>query len=273
MYQQPNYYAYGVGRPQARNTQPLTPEQIAKLRQDSNAFDMKVYEEDMWRSACTHKELNGQSTLIANDDGTYTCTICHETFRMSDSTKADIEKAVDTLLDMLQTSKTVYLDAPEELIKQYYQIIPLLKKFPQLWERAIKNFAMYEGNSFNNMLNPVGPGYSGFAALNNLMSNPYAYMQPQPQAPYGGQMPYQPQAPQMQVPYGGQMAYGQQAPWESPAPYGGQVPYQPQAQYGQNPVAYDAPPVAPMPGAVPASAPAQTASGNNEVQQQKVFNV
>ena len=184
-------YAYGVPRPQARNTQPLTPEQISKLRQDSKAFDMKVEVEDLWRAACTHKEKNGQSTLIANEDGSYTCTICHETFKMCDSDRKEIEAAVNTLVDMLQTSKTVYLDAPEELIRQYFQMIPLLKKFPDLWDRAMKNFSMYEGTAFTGV-NQMGPGFSGFAALQNLMTNPYAgygynaYAQAAPQQPMQG---------------------------------------------------------------------------------------
>lgn len=259
-------YAYGVPRPQARNTQPLTPEQISKLRQDSNAFDMKVEVEDLWRAACTHKEKNGQSTLIANEDGSYTCTICHETFKMCDSDRKEIEAAVNTLVDMLQTSKTVYLDAPEELIRQYFQMIPLLKKFPDLWDRAMKNFSMYEGTAFTGV-NQMGPGFSGFAALQNLMTNPYAgygynaYAQAAPQQPVQG-YGYQPNG-----------FYGQPM---APA-YG--APVDPSA----NPMAYGVPgtvpaPTAPAPGVMPgAAAPAPVATpaapAQAEVQQQQVFNV
>lgn len=276
-YDQQNGYGYGYGaaRPQARNTQPLTPDQIAKLRQDSSAFDMKVEQEDLWRAACTHKEKNGQSTLIQNNDGSYTCTICHETFNMCDADRPKIEEAVKTLIDMLQTSKTVYLDAPEELIRQYYQIIPLLKKFPDLWDRAMKNFAMYEG-AMNGTINPMSPGYSGFNALYNLMSNPYAgnFGQPgmvQPQYGYG--YPQQPMMPQMGV--------------QPPMGYG--YPQQPMMGQpmdpSQNPMAYGAPqaPVAPAPGVMPgvpqpAPAPAPVpapapAPQQTEVQQQQVFNV
>lgn len=264
-------YSFGVARPLAKNTQPLTPEQIAKLRQDSSAFDMKVEVEDLWRAACTHKEKNGQSTLIQNNDGSWTCTICHETFNMCDCETKDIEAAVKTLCDMLQTSKTVYLDAPDDLITQYFQMIPLLKKFPSLWDRAMKNFAMYEGTA-NQGLNPMAPGYSGFAALQNLMTNPYAaygynngYAAQQPAAGYG----YQPQAPAYGMPM-----YGQQ-----PAPVYGQPMMDPNA----NPMAYGVPggipaaPVAPAPGVMPGAAPVATAPAaapaTAEVQQQQVFNV
>lgn len=271
-----NGYGYGVARPQARNTQPLTQEQISKLRSDSNAFDMKVEVEDLWRAACTHKEKNGQSTLIANADGTYTCTICHETFKMCDSSAEEIEAAVNTIINMLQTSKTVYLDAPEELVRQYYQLIPLLKKFPALWERAMKNFSMYEGATTPNM-NPMYPGYSGFAALQNLMTNPYAgygyngYGYGAPQQPVQGYgYPQQPNG-----------FYGQQQPMAMP--YGAPV-----ADPTGNPLAYGVPgapvpapaPTAPAPGVMPgmaqpapAAAPVATPAQNTEVQQQQVFNV
>lgn len=247
-----NYgYSYGVQRPQARNTQPLTPEQIAKLRQNSNAFDMKVEPEDLWRAACTHKEKNGQSALIQNADGSYTCTICHEKFEMSEKTPKEVQDATDLIINILQTIKTIYLDAPEELIKQYMQLIAILKKLPQLWDRAISNFSMYDDTTIPS-INPMSPAYSGFAALNSLMAAPYAA--------YGnGYMaPAYPAAPAPMAP----TAY-------APQPY----------PDFNNPMAYTAPaPVAPMPGTMPTAAPAPVAPAPvapapAEVQQQQVFNV
>lgn len=268
-------YGYAAPRPQARNTQPLTPEQIAKLRQDGKAFDMKVDVEDLWKAACTHKEKNGNSTLIQNPDGSYTCTICHETFNMCDCTKEEIEEAVKKLCDMLQTSKTVYLDAPDELILQYYQMLPLLKKFPDLWERAINNFSMYEG-TLNGTVTQMTPGYSGFAAMQTLLTNPYAG--------FGGM-----------APQAGYPAYQQPMAQQAPA-YNGfgyapaQQPVVPTMDPAYNPMAYGAPqqPMAPAPGVIPGAVqpapvpatPAPTAPVNaapantqGEVQQQATFNV
>lgn len=263
-----NYgYTYGVPRPQARNTQPLTPEQIAKLRQNSNAFDMKVEQEDLWRAACTHKEKNGQSTLISNEDGSFTCTICHETFHMCDTDTDGIKEAVKTLIDMLQTSKTLYLDAPEDLIRQYFQMIPLLKKFPNLWERAIQNFSQYETVGFAGV-NPMGPAYSGFSAIQSLMSNPYSAYN------YGYQAA--PQPPMQGYGYQPNNFYGQ--PMQAAPVYG--APVDPSA----NPMAYGVPaPTAPAPGVMPgapvvpaaptADPAAATAPASAEVKQTQVFNV
>ena len=276
-YPYPNYgYTYGFARPQAKNTQPLTPDQINALRRNGNAFDMKVTQEDLWAAACTHKEKNGNSTLVQNADGTWTCTICHETFKMCENSREEIEAAVNQLIDMLQTSKTVYLDAPEGLVSQYYQMIPLLRKFPDLWDRAMKNFAMYEGTATG--VNPMGMGYSGFGALGALMSNPY-----------GGFMPTMGQMPVMPG-YQPMPGYPQQpAAPAAPAYPGYPMPGYPMQVPDGNPMAYGAPgvptPTAPAPGmmpgypqqpaapAAPAAAPATTPGQQTEVQQQQVFNV
>jgi len=259
-------YAYSVPRPMAKNTQPLTPEQIAKLRNDSAAFDMKVSQEDLWAAVCTHKEKNGQSTLIAVDDqGTMECTICHERFKMCDATREEVDKAVQTLIDMLQTSKTIYLDAPEELVRQYYQMIPLLKKFAGLWDHAIKNFAKYEGYVPTGV-NPMAPGYSGFQAMQTLLSNPYGGM-------YGAPAYQQPAAPAYAYPAAPAAPYGYPAAPVAP----GYDAYNNPMAYGAPGAVPSAPAAAPAPGMIPgapAVAPAAApATQQGEVQQQQVFNV
>lgn len=272
---QQQFYGYGAPRPQARNTQPLTPEQISKLRQDVNAFDMSIPVEDIWRAQCTHKEKNGASALLQNADGSYTCTICNATFRMPEFSADEVEVKVNELIDLLQTSKTVYLDMPENLAKNYFQMIPLLEKFKQIWNMSMKNFAMYDGNLAG--VNPMSPGYSGFAAIQGLLTNPYSggynpgfvpqqpmypgYQQPAAQPMYGQQPMYQPQAPMMD-PSANPMAYG--APMAAPAPMPGTIPGAPVA-------APTAPVAAPAPTAQQPQAPAANSQG--EIQQQATFNV
>ena len=273
--QQYNNYGYAAPRPQARNTQPLTPEQIAKLRQDNKAFDMKVDQEDLWRAACTHKEKNGHTTLIQNPDGSYTCTICHKTFRMCEDNEEQIAECTRKIIDVLQTIKTLYLDAPEKLIEGYMQQIPLLEKLPSLWKRSISNFSQYEG-TINGSVNPMAPGYSGFNAIQSLLTNPYAgfngmapqypgYQQPAYSQPYNGYAPAQPMTAPMVDPNYNPMAYGVPtapvAPMAPVAPAPGVMPGTVQ------PAPAPAAPVAPAPTA----APVETKQG--EVQQQAVFNV
>lgn len=259
-------YGYGVARPKARNTQPLTQEQIAALRNSSDGFDMKVTKEELWAAACTHKELTGQSALRQNEDGSFTCSICHKTFNMVDADRDTVAKLIKDVIDMLQTCKTIYVDAPAELIEQYFQMIVLLEKFGVLWDHAMRDFSQYD-NAYPMTQYPIG--YSGFNALNALMTNPYAYMpgvQPGMQPGMVPQQPMQPGMPQQQF---AQPVYPQQ-PMQQPM-YG--MPGNPVA-YG-TPVAAPAPaPVAPAPGVMPGGNPAAVpATQQPEVQQQQVFNV
>ena len=263
----PNYgMAYTAPRPQALNSQPLTQDIVNTLRQDGNEFNMKVDQKELWRAVCTHKDpTNGQSTLVYNnEDGTYTCSICGETFNFFEGNKNDIETAVKVLIDMMQTCKTIYLDAPNTMTEQYYQMIPLLRRFSALWQHAINNFSKYENNG--NPLAPINGNYAGFNAINQLLTNPYGFNYNQPF--YGNQQPMA-MAPQ----YG----YAPQQPMMGQPP----MPVQPQQMMYQNgmdqtgnPLAFNAPapgvmPTAPQPTAAPAAPVAQ----GSEIQQQKVYNV
>lgn len=268
--------AFGVPMPKAANTQPLTEDQVKMLRQNDNKFDLKIDQTELLRAICTHKDpINGQSTLISNPDGTYTCTICGATFPFFEGSVDDVRAAVQNILNIMQTDKALWLDAPEAMTRNFYQLIPLLMKLPAIHEMSVKNFAKYENNA-NNPMSPMGYGYSGFNALQNLMFNPYpAYGAPmqQPMAPQYGMPAQQPMANQ----YGAPM----QQPMVNPYANGWGASAAPVAMNGAmdpNPMAYNAP-VAPSAGVMPtaqqSSAPAAPApaAAPAEVQQQKTFNV
>lgn len=269
MYYQPNPYQpnpympqYGGPVPQmpkAKMVQPLSSEIINKLRSSGDNFDIKVSQEDLWRAACTHKE-NGTPTLVSEGVNPETgneilrCTICGKSFEMTEATEEEVQKAVNLITNLLQTSKTMYLDAPKALVEQFYQILPLLEMFPKLYTRAMKNFNMYENALGMNPVNTVA-GTNGFQMMGAMLSNPYGYAYPQPQVaptPWG-----MPQAPVQQP-----------APMQQPMmqPWG--YPQQPMA----NPMMYNAPAAAPAPAPAVPVAPAAPVEGT-EVTQQKQFNV
>lgn len=279
-YQQaPFGYNYGIPRPQAKNTQPLTQEEIERLRRDQDKLSLVIPEEELLRCACTHKEKNGANALIENPDGSFTCSICKAHFRPFDGDVKTIEEAITKLIWMLQTSKMIYLDASDEMVRQYYQIIPMLERFPKLWQVAYNNFAKYDGYD-NTPVNAYGGFGNGFTAMNALLTNPYAgfMMQPQsngyytmmqPQPMY--QQPIYPQAPQGQYAAGPQYAQPQQPMYQQPMPQGQYVD-------PNNPMAYGVPataPQAPAPGVMPQGQTAAPVDGsqNGEIQQQKTFNV
>ena len=200
-----NYYGYNYagGVPQyapkfaqAQMTQPLTNEEKAILKSKGGEFNTKVTQEDLLKSYCTHKE-NGVIVASQNQDGSYTCPICGETFNATSLDKADLEADVNKVIDDLQNVKLTYLDIPAEVARQYFTLIPLLKKLPQLGVIASNNWAKYE-NATPGMMGGNSP--YGFAQLNQMTyggAMPMGYMG---QPMMYGQMQPMYQQPMMQAP-------------------------------------------------------------------------
>ena len=208
------YGAVPGQRPIHKDNQPLTPEQINYLKNNNEniKIKMEINSDDLLGSKCTHKE-NLNSTLIqvgVSDEGNpiVRCNICGEVFELRDVSNEEVEKHVKIMIDLLQSCKTMYLDAPTSLTEAYYQLIPLLKKFPQLYAIAVKNFNSY-ANATENQYIPqyAASGTNGFmmydAMIHNANPGGYgygSYQQPGYQAGY-----YQPSP----SPYQGYAGYQQ----------------------------------------------------------------
>ncbi len=182
-----NPYMMGGGQyqpvPQARMTQPLTVEQIKLLRNQTPAFTLDVSEEDMLRSRCTHKTLDGKFAIIHNNDaeGTVTCSICGAQFSLMEAPKESAEAAVRLIVDLLQSIKTYYVDMPDSVAIQFFQMIPFIEKVPKLYEIALNNFNKYNETGMGNQ----SPNMYGFNMLGAITS-PMAYGMPMGGMPMGG---------------------------------------------------------------------------------------
>jgi len=279
-----NAYAnpYGVNyavpaKPQAKNGQPLTQEEINHLRSMSGAetLDIKISTDDVLIAKCTHREKNGTDSLVNLGGDRWRCTICGQEFNMFNGTVEEVTNAVGTIIDILQTSKSIYRDAPDSLTGQYYQLIPLLKKLPNVFQASLNNFSKYENWQQAPEFTANGY-YPGFTAMHNLLTGQFM---PGMAPGYGYQQPaYGYQQPMMQPMQGGYAPN----PVVTPQPTAGyyQQPVMQQYDPSGNPLAYGAPvapaPVAPAPGAIPAApvaAPAAAPAAQSEVQQTAVFNV
>lgn len=213
-------------------TQPLTPEEMSILTDKGGAFSIKVTQEDMYKAYCTHKK-NGKIVATANPDGTFTCPICGETFEFRSMDKDSVTEDINKVIDDMQTIKLTFLDIGTEVARQYFPIIPLLKKLPQLASMAAANWAKYENPNYQDQ-NVVAP--YGMAAYNQLMGGgammgmyggamPVAPMMGQPimaQAPvyydaYGRPMAPAQVQPQQQVVQGQQMVYPNMGQVAAPA--------------------------------------------------------
>lgn len=156
-------------------SQPLTPEQMQLLASKGGSFSTRVAQEDIFRSVCTHKK-DGNIVLVNNGDGTFTCPICQETFSETDLDPQHVKDITREMINILQMIKTTYMDIPDATALEFFPIITLLEKTPELAEIAMRNFSQYEqGTMVQNSANP----YS-FNALSSLMGGPMAYPGMQP---------------------------------------------------------------------------------------------
>lgn len=180
-FQQPQMPGYGYATQPVKvpkPTNPLTPEELALLKQKAPGFTLTVTPVEAAQAVCTHRNENGD-TLTTNSDGTCTCTLCGTTFRPVQATPEKVEQAFQVVVDCLETSKIMYLDIPDEVARGFYQMIPFLKKGPQLYKIAADMYHKYQ----NGVLMP-NQNYSGSAAmLFNAMFSPNMGMGMQ--VPYG----------------------------------------------------------------------------------------
>ena len=197
--------------------QALTPEEEQILKSQRNqGMSFKLDQVDALTGMCTHKSSSTKLPDLTPIAGTRVrCNICGEEFDIIDD-PAIFASALDIVLSGLQTIKTQWIDIPVDMAREYFTIIPLLKKSPVALQYARNTWNKYQeakevqnstGYGTMNMWNMVaGGGY------NPYMGNPYA----QPQPGFGGAPGY---APQPQYGY----------------------PQQPQPQYAPpTPVGYDA---------------------------------
>lgn len=231
-YQQNNYgygmpYNNGVqynGQPQKVNQcSTLTAEEINQLRSNGDKFSLNLTRDEALRGICYHVNADGSPAYIDNPDGSITCTICHKTWRSDPLDQQQVQESVNNIISVLQTIKLMYKNMPETAAREYFQIIPLIEKIPQLYKIADDNFRTYE-NAYNGYMGGINPfaifsqvqngGIGGF--MNQPYGNPGAtgYYQQGPVPGYQGQPMYQNPQPQgapgyvPPTPMGGNPLYG-----------------------------------------------------------------
>lgn len=204
MYGNPGFQNQGVGyamqRRQPNFTQPLDPETIRKMRGGQNKrFTTKITKEEQNRAICTHKDpdRNNEFAFVDEADGSVTCYICGANFNLIDYTKEEVRSAVDTVLEIIQNIKTVYLDIPMNVATEYMTMMVFLDRLPELYDIAYSNFDSYD------RVGHYGQQTNAFGVFNTLMSPGYG-MNPQQMGGggYGGYPGYNPQMGGGQQPVG-----------------------------------------------------------------------
>lgn len=167
----------------------LTKEQYQNLinAKPKNALDLSIEQADCDRAQCNHHDLNGMDRAQRTDDGDAWCPICNEKWSTEQHSVDEIKQAIKIIIDAMQVAKWLgYI--PVEVVRQYFTIIPLLKKFPEIYEYAMNNFnKCYSQNTMQNAQD--ASVYSNFNSLFGPASytNPFLQMQQQ-----GMQYPQQP---------------------------------------------------------------------------------
>ena len=196
----PGYAAnFCYAKPKLPNpTNPLSKEDMALLKQKAPQFSLNITQVEALKAICTHRNETGE-TLMQNADGSVTCTICGSTFTPVSTNPETINQVFKSVIDCLETMKIMYVDIPDDVAKQYFQMIPFLEKGPQLFKIALDHYSRYSNSSV--MSNNYNNGGNAFAIYSALMNPGMAMGMGMPQQamnmPYGqpGMAPGMPQAP------------------------------------------------------------------------------
>lgn len=180
-------------------TNPLGTKRIEELLKNGNgAPKLQITQEDMDQAICTHRQGN-QNMAYQLPNGKYKCKICGAEFDLVEgASQEDIQLATDNLWNIMQTAKMMWLDVPDNIARENFQVLAVVKQVPLIMSIATDRFNKYLGYNPLQQNNQV----NGFAMLNNIMGQGMPMM--------GGMMPQQPMyaAPQ-NYPYGqGMMNFG-----------------------------------------------------------------
>ena len=125
----------------------LSNEEIQRLIQKENTFSLQLTETEVLRGKCNHRSADGLNDTIREDPitGISRCSICGYEFRPLpiQTSVESIQESCDTILDILQTIKLIFVGMPADAA-EFFQIIPLIEKIPKLFEYAVKDYAKHE---------------------------------------------------------------------------------------------------------------------------------
>lgn len=152
-----------------KNTQPLTEEQQRKLQKQVDKFSTALTEKDVLESYCTHRTPKDGMTLYTDQNDNQICTICGEVMHLERYTPQQVEEIVDKFVNLLDNIKAIYFDIPEDVVKEFFQIIPYCKRVPKLYALAVNNYEKYvpNGEAPVNNVN-LSSAYNAWMGLNNL---------------------------------------------------------------------------------------------------------
>ena len=161
-----NYAGYNQVQQTPKVKSVYSEEEYNTLVKKENSFSLGITKDEYLRSYCNHRKMDGSDSLMLDPlTGIATCTVCGYKFKPCDDISMDeIQEEVNSVLDILQTIKIMYIDMPVETAKEYFQIIPLIEKIPKLFDLAAKDMAKHDNNPWNYNTQSQG----AMSVLNNI---------------------------------------------------------------------------------------------------------
>lgn len=216
-----NYQGVNNGaQPMQKIHNTLTAEEIQKLRKKENTFNLALTKEEVLRGICFHRNESGIADTLYYDavTGDATCNICGYRFKPLEAgvPQEQIKEDVQRVLDILQSIKLLYPTMSPEAAKEYFQIIPLIEKIPELFAQAS---AAQQNNPTDNWNYNNGnmTGVNMFDNLTKMFGGGNQYgnqtMKPQYENQYGNNNPYN------NNPYNNQYNNGYGNPYGNNNPY------------------------------------------------------
>ena len=211
-------YYYNPQQAKPRIQDFLTPDERKQLAQQGNEFSLQMTKEEKLKALCRHRSDDGtRDIIIEGPDGVCTCQRCGYKFRTVDpnSSPKDLKDSVDTVIDILQTIKTIYIDMNPDAAREFFQIIALLNKIPDLFQYAVQDYLKHEPeNQYNYSVRNMNV-WSMFDNIARGGFNQSMGMgQPMGQPMYGAPMMGQPMGQPM---YNGAPMMGQQPMYGAPS--------------------------------------------------------
>lgn len=180
-FQQQPFQQQPMQVPQMQNA--LTNEEIQRLRslRPTTSLNLSVDQEEVLRAMCTHKD-NGREVvqLLQDGSGDAYCPICGKRWKPEQLSQEDLQALVDQLICQMQNAKWVG-ELPANVVREFFAMMPLIEKFPELYKYSMKNFNKYANQ--NNMFNAADANI--YAMYNGLFSGAGAYANPYQQAMNG----------------------------------------------------------------------------------------
>lgn len=173
------------GAPMKLNaTNPLGANRINEmLKNGKGAPNLQITEEDYDKAICTHRDTTGSSRVVQMGDGKVRCEICGAEFALTDSASIeDIKIATENMHNVMNTAKVMWLDVPDQVAVEMFQVLAVIDKVPQLYEIATSRLQKYQDvnpmmqnqypvNGFNMLGQMIGPnmGFGGFGQPQQMM--------------------------------------------------------------------------------------------------------